>query len=202
MEKKLAGIISLLFHPLLLPTYMLIILFYIPGFTIFSYSTETKFYLIAFVFIMTFGIPASLVFMLKRFKVIESLQMNNRKERLIPLGMMAGIYFITFYSLNNIGSLALFNLFLIGVAIVSLVAIVITLYTKISLHMMGAGGVSGALLGLLLAYPVDMRWLFYLVILLAGVIGYARLTITNHTLRQLYNGFMMGFVLMLALFIL
>ncbi len=202
MEKKLAGIISLLFHPLLLPTYMLIILFYIPGFTIFSYSTETKFYLIAFVFIMTFGIPASLVYMLKRFKVIESLQMNNRKERLIPLGMMAGIYFITFYSLNNIGSLALFNLFLIGVAIVSLVAIVITLYTKISLHMMGAGGVSGALLGLLLAYPVDMRWLFYLVILLAGVIGYARLTITNHTLRQLYNGFMMGFVLMLALFIL
>ena len=202
MEKKLAGIISLLFHPMLLPTYMLVIFFYIPGFTIFSISTEIKFYLIAFVFIMTFGIPASLVFMLKRLKVIESLQMDNRKERLMPLGIMAGIYFITFYSLNHIGSLALFNLFLLGVAVVSLVAMVITLYTKISLHMIGAGGVSGAVLGLLLVYPVDVRWLFYLVILLSGVVGYARLTVTNHTLRQLYNGFMMGFVLMLALFIL
>jgi len=50
------------------------------------------------------------------------------------------------------------------------------------------------------------RWslllLALLLILLSGVVGYARLTITNHTLRQVYNGFMMGFVVMLALFVL
>lgn len=202
MEKKLTNIISVLFHPLFFPTYMLLFLFYIPGFTVFTYSTEIKLYLTAFVFIMTFGIPASLVFMLKRFKVIESLQMDNMKERMIPLAMMAGVYFFTYYSLSKIGSLALFNLFLLGVAIEALVTLAINLYTKISLHMIGIGGVAGAILGLLLVYPVDMRWFFYLVILLAGVVGYARLTITNHTLRQVYNGFMMGFVVMLALFIL
>ncbi len=202
MEKKLAGIISLLFHPLLFPIYVLVLFFYIPGFTVFNYSTEIKLYLTAFVFIMTFGIPASLLFMLKRFKVIESLQMDNRKERMIPLVMMTGVYFITYYSLSKIGSLALFNLFLLGVAIESMVTLAINFYTKISLHMIGMGGVAGAILGLLLIYPVDMRWFFYLVILVAGVVGYARLTVTNHTLRQLYNGFMMGFVVMLALFIL
>ena len=68
--------------------------------------------------------------------------------------------------------------------------------------MIGMGGVAGSILGLLLVYPVNMRWLFYLVVLLAGVVGYARLTVTNHTLRQVYNGFMMGFVLMLVFFIL
>jgi len=202
MEKKLAGIISMLFHPLLLPTYMLFLLLYIPGFTVFTYSTEIKLYLTVFVFIMTFGIPASLVFMLKRFKVIDSLQMNLRQERMIPLAMMAGVYFITYYSLSKIGSLALFNLFLLGVATTSLTALAVNLYTKISLHMIGMGGVAGSILGLLLVYPVNIRWLFYLIVLLAGVVGYARLTITNHTLRQVYNGFMMGFVLMLAFFIL
>ena len=110
--------------------------------------------------------------------------------------------FFTYYSLSKIGSLALFNLFLLGVAIEALVTLAINLYTKISLHMIGIGGVAGAILGLLLVYPMDTRWFFYLVILLAGVVGYARLTITNHTLRQVYNGFMMGFVVMLALFIL
>jgi len=202
MERKLAATISVLFHPLLFPTYMLFLFLYIPGFTVFTYSTEIKFYLAVFVFIMTFGIPASLAFMLKRFKVIDSLQMNSRQERMIPLAMMAGVYFITYYSLSKMGSLALFNLFLLGVAITSLAALAINLYTKISLHMIGMGGVAGSILGLLLVYPVNMRWLFYLVVLLAGVVGYARLTVTNHTLRQVYNGFMMGFVLMLVFFIL
>jgi hypothetical protein len=202
MERKLAATISVLFHPLLFPTYMLFLFLYIPGFTVFTYSTEIKFYLAVFVFIMTFGIPASLAFMLKRFKVIDSLQMNSRQERMIPLAMMAGVYFITYYSLSKMGSLALFNLFLLGVAITSLAALAVNLYTKISLHMIGMGGVAGSILGLLLVYPVNMRWLFYLVVLLAGVVGYARLTVTNHTLRQVYNGFMMGFVLMLVFFIL
>ncbi len=202
MEKKLAGIISMLFHPLLLPTFMLFLFLYIPGFTVFTYSTDIKLYLTVFVFIMTFGIPASLVFMLKRFKVIDSLQMNFRQERMIPLAMMAGVYFITYYSLSKIGSLAMFNLFLLGVAITSLTALAVNLYTKISLHMIGMGGVAGTVLGLLLVYPVNIRGLFYLVVLLAGLVGYARLTVTNHTLRQVYNGFMLGFVLMLAFFIL
>lgn len=202
MEKKFATVISIMFHPLFLPTYLLALLFFIPGFTVFTYSNEIKFYLIVFVFIMTVAIPASLLYMFKRFKVIETLQMNNRQERMIPLAIMAGVYFITYYSLNKIGRLGLFNLFLLGVSLASLLSLAINFYNKISLHMIGAGGVAGAILGALLVYPVDFRWFFYLVILLSGVVGYARLTITNHTLRQIYNGFMLGFVLMLLLFML
>ncbi len=202
MEKKLSNLISVLFHPLLFPVYMLVLFFYIPGFTVFTYSASIKWYLVVFVFIMTFIIPASLLFLLKRFKVIETLHMNNRQERMLPLAIMAGIYFVTYYSLDKIGSLAMFNLFLLGVAMASLITIPINLYTKISLHMIAVGGVAGTILGLLLTYPINMRGLFYAVIILAGVIGYARLTVTNHTLRQIYNGFMLGFVLMLSLFIL
>ncbi len=201
MEKKISNIISVLFHPMLFPTYLLVLFFYIPGFTVFNYSTDIKFYLLVFVFIMTFAIPASLLFMLKRFKVIDSFQMSNRQERMLPLAIMAGVYFITWYSLKNIGSLGLFNLFLLGVGFTSLITLPVNFFTKISLHMIGMGGVAGVVLGLLLVYPVNMRWLFYMVILLSGLVGYARLTVTNHSLRQIYNGFMLGFVIMLTLYI-
>ncbi len=201
MEKKISNIISVLFHPMLFPTYLLVLFFYIPGFTVFNYSTDIKFYLLVFVFIMTFAIPASLLFMLKRFKVIDSFQMSNRQERMLPLAIMTGVYFITWYSLKNIGSLGLFNLFLLGVGFTSLITLPVNFFTKISLHMIGMGGVAGVVLGLLLVYPVNMRWLFYMVILLSGLVGYARLTVTNHSLRQIYNGFMLGFVIMLTLYI-
>ncbi len=201
MEKKLSDIISVLFHPMLFPTYMLVLFLYIPEFTLFSYSSDIKLYLLVFVFIMTFAIPASLLFMLKRFKIIESLQMSNRQERMLPLAIMAGVYFITWYSLKNIGSLGLFNLFLLGVAFSSLITLPVNYFTKISLHMIGMGGVAGVILGLLLVYPLNMRWLFYVTILFSGLVGYARLTVTNHSLRQIYNGFMLGFVIMLILYI-
>jgi len=202
MEKKFAGMISVLLHPMLIPTYALILFLNLNYFISFQYAPDIKFYLVLFVFIMTFIIPASLMLMLKKLKVIESFQMNRQQERMLPLALMAVIYYITYYSLKSTGILMVYNLFLLGITVITLFTLVINFYTKISLHMIAMGGLAGAILGLLLLYPFDLRWVFYLIILLTGITGYARLTVSNHTLRQVYNGFMLGFVTMLALFIL
>ena len=201
MEKKFAGVISVLFHPMLMPSYALVLFLNLNYFVSYDYAFEIKAYLVAFVFIMTFALPAILMFLLKKIKAIESFKMNGRKERMLPLAMMAVIYYITYYSLRRTGILITFNLFLLGTTIVTLFTLVVNMYTKISLHMVSMGGIAGALLGLLLDYPLDLQWMLYLLILLSGLVGYARLTVSNHTLRQVYNGFMMGFVIMLALFV-
>jgi len=202
MEKKIAQLISVFFHPMLMPTYALVLFLNIDYFISFSYSTEIKVYFIAFIFIMTFVIPALLMFVLKKLQVIETLQMNHRQERMVPLIMMSVVYYITYYSLNKIGVLNVYNLFLLGITAVTLFAMVINLYTKISLHMIAMGGIAGVMLGLLLIYPLDLRWVLYLLFLLSGIVAYARLTVSDHTMRQVYNGFMLGFVVMLALFVL
>ena len=201
MEKKLAGLISVICHPLMLPTYALLVFLNINYFISYSYTSEIKLYLILFVFIMTFIIPGSLIFLLKKLKVIKSLQMSGRQERILPLAMMSVVYYITYYSLSKAGILAVFNLFLLGTTIVTLFTLVVNFYTKISLHMISMGGIAGTFLGLLLVYPLDLRWMFYMLVLMSGIVGYARLTISDHTVRQVYNGFMMGFVVMLALFV-
>jgi len=202
LEKKISEIISVLFHPMLMPTYVLIFFLNISYFSGYIFSSDVKIYLVLFVFIMTFVIPALLMWVLKKMKVIETMQMNNRMERMIPLAIMAVVYYITYYSLKKIEILDVYNLFLLGITIVTLSAMLINLSTKISLHMVAAGGVSGAMLGLLLVYPINMIWVLYTLIILSGVVGYSRLTISNHTLRQVYNGFMLGFVLLLVLFVL
>ena len=201
MEKKFAGVISVLFHPMLMPSYALVLLLNLNYFISYDYAFEIKAYLVTFVFIMTFVLPAILMVLLKKVRAIESLKMDDRKERMLPLAMMAVIYYITYYSLRRTGILITFNLFLLGTTIVTLFTLVVNMYTKISLHMVSMGGIAGALLGLLLNYPIDLQWMLYLLILLSGLVGYARLTVSNHTLRQVYNGFMMGFVIMLALFV-
>ena len=202
MEKKIAGVISVLLHPMLMPTYVLLLFLNINYFVSYNYTFEVKGYLVAFVFIMTFILPGLLIFLLKKLKAIQSLQMNSKQERMLPLALMAVVYYITYYSLNNTGILQFFNLFLLGTTVVTLFTMVVNMFTKISLHMISMGGLAGTLLGLLLTCSLNLHWIFYLLILLSGVVGYARLTITNHTLRQVYNGFMMGFVVMLALFVL
>jgi len=202
MEKKIAGVISVLLHPMLMPTYVLLLFLNINYFVSYNYTFEVKGYLVAFVFIMTFILPGLLIFLLKKLKAIQSLQMNSKQERMLPLALMAVVYYITYYSLNNTGILQFFNLFLLGTTVVTLFTMVVNMFTKISLHMISMGGLAGTLLGLLLTCSLNLHWIFYLLILLSGVVGYARLTITNHTLRQIYNGFMMGFVVMLALFVL
>jgi len=190
-----------LFHPMLMPSYALVLLLNLNYFISYDYTFEIKAYLVVFVFIMTFALPAILMVLLKKVRAIESLKMDDRKERMLPLAMMAVIYYITYYSLRRTGILITFNLFLLGTTIVTLFTLVVNMYTKISLHMVSMGGIAGALLGLLLNYPIDLQWMLYLLILLSGLVGYARLTVSNHTLRQVYNGFMMGFVIMLALFV-
>ncbi len=202
MEKKIAGVISVLLHPMLMPTYALLLFLNINYFVSYNYTFEVKGYLVAFVFIMTFILPGLLIFLLKKLKAIQSLQMNSKQERMLPLALMAVVYYITYLSLHNTGILQVFNLFLLGTTVVTLFTMVVNMFTKISLHMISMGGLAGTLLGLLLTCPLNQQWIFYLLILLSGEVGYARLAITNHSLRQVYNGFMMGFVVMLALFVL
>ena len=201
MEQKFANLISVLFHPVLIPTYMLVVLLNSGYFYTFGFSGEVKLYLIAFVFIMTCLIPASLMFVLKKTGIIKTIRMNDRQERMIPIAITSVIYYITYYALSKTGILNVYNRFLLGITVLSLFSLLINFSTKISLHMIAMGGITGALLGFMLNFPVDTAVSVYLFFLLSGLVGYARLTISNHTLRQVYNGFMLGFVVMLALFV-
>ena len=202
-----ALLVSGLFHPLLVPTYSFLILVGVNPYLFGSSDlgeprTMSKLILI---FLDTFFIPVIAVFIMSRLNMINSIMMEEKSERIGPLLLVMVLYFWIFWNFNNSNDTpTIFSSFLLGVVIALILVFVINLVDKISLHATGMGGLVGVcviLLGLfgpngitLGALTFGLPLVVALSILLAGLVGSARLALNGHTPMQLYAGYMVGFV--------
>lgn len=85
-----------------------------------------------------------------------------------------------------------------GIAI--LLTAFINLKFKISAHMVGIGGLLGVLISISYLIKFDMTLFYIFVIILAGIVGFARLTLNEHKPLQVYAGFLLGLTIQLSLF--
>ena len=201
-EERLSKILSLLFHPLLMPTYGLIVYFQLQSYMGMELIPKVKWMLVLFIFSMTFFISLSLTMTMKKLGLVSSLQMPVARERIIPLFVTAIIFIITFYSMRPTGLLPDFQLFILGTALLTLIALLISIFTKISIHMIGIGGVTGALIAIGLTSNVPVTRFIYLSILISGLLGFARLRLGAHKEFQIYLGYLLGLFVMGSIFLL
>ncbi len=201
MEKKIAGLISYIFHPLLIPTYLILFFLNFPAFIFFEYNFKLKLILTSYVFLLTFIVPAVVLFFMKKNRIIQSYKMDTRQERVLPLVFMSIIYYTTYYFINQLGILNIYSVFLLGTTLLTLFTLLINFYTKISLHMIGAGSVTGILTGLIFNFPEINIIVLYSIIILSGIIAYSRYYLTNHSIRQLFYGYLLGFFVMFFIII-
>ncbi len=200
MEKRFARILSITFHPLLMPTYALLLIFSLQAWFSMEIPPKAKLILLSFVFFMTFALPFALTFLMLKFRIINSFEMHTRNERIIPLLMMAFLFYITYYSIKDNGIYLFFQLFILGSSILVLLSAVINYFTKISIHMVSIGGLLGTIIGLELVFHVDVLSILIIVVLVAGLLGYARLRLQEHNQGQVYGGFLLGSFVMLLLY--
>ncbi len=202
----IAKIISLLFHPLFMVSYMLIILL-MTNPQLFGYSRWNQSpSLILLVFISTVVIPGIAISMMRPLGFIQSLQMQDKKERIIPLIVILIFYlwlFINFYNNKNI-PLPLTTVML-GVIIGLFFTFFITIFSKISIHTVGVGGLVGMLILLRLFYSYDFFiWpnaagtmvptdlLIVIGIVIAGMVGTSRLLLDAHRPGEVWGGYIIG----------
>lgn len=200
MENRIARLISILFHPLLVPTYAVALLISFPAEYNRNFPFQASLMLIAFIFLSTFLLPLLLMLILKVMKVVESLEMKTQRERIIPLGMMAIVFYLVFQMLQQGPQDAVFNLFMLGSTLLVLLSLIINYYQKISIHMVAHGGLNGAFIGYSLLFGIEINWLICLLLGLSGLVGYARLQLRSHTQTEIYTGYLLGAVIMFALF--
>jgi hypothetical protein len=201
MEDKFAKIISAVLFPIFFPSYIILILFYYNNFNTFQIPLNAKFMVFAIVFITTCVFPLLFFYIMKRRGMIKSIRMETREERVFPLIITTIFFFMAFYMLKDIEVLGLFLYFLIGSTVLLITALLINFLTKISIHMIGVGGLTGALIGLSLRMNVDILALIFISIFLSGLTGYARLKLQAHNQAQTYGGFVCGLVVMLLIFL-
>jgi len=191
--KILAKIISYAFHPLLAPTIgIFIILNFISYLS--AIPPNAKMWLYILVFVTTFLFPAiSLLFLLWQ-KLITEVEIDDNKERLLPIIISLGFYYMGYYILgiNNVSGLL--RAFYLSAIISMSISFFINIFWKISAHMIGIGGLSGLILAISFIQSLNLLLVFIFTILLAGIIGSARIKLKAHNSLQIIAGFYLGMI--------
>jgi hypothetical protein len=201
-ETELAKVISVVLHPMLLTTYALVILFSMQAYFSIGIPLKAKWMIGILVFILTGLLPMLLAVFMSRLGIIKSLHMEQREERLWPFVVAALFYYLTYYLLKQLELSPVFIIFMLGAFITVVVGLMVSFFWKISVHMIGIGGLVGAFTGLSLRLMIDMPLLIIVLILLSGLTGFARLKLSAHNPAQILIGFVTGFGIFMLLFLL
>ena len=200
MKNPVATVVSYILHPLLVPTYIIIFLLNMDVFLAFMIPFSVRLWIITMFFTVTFTMPAMMIWMMYRRGIISSMQMEMRSERFYPLLLTTIFWVIGYVLLSRTGLPVIYYQYLLGGIAALIVAMGVNYFWKISLHMLGMGGLTGVFLGFSFKIGVDVFLLLSILILLSGLVGYARLKVNSHNPPQVYVGYIVGASLMLFVY--
>ncbi len=195
-----ARLSSMIFHPMIMPTLAVAILFAIPSYVSFSTPVGVRRLIIGLVFANTCIAPFLVILLMKKTGLISDVMLNNRSERVYPIMVSAFFYLFTYYLFRQANLPSLLNYFIMGATLLVLLGFVITFYWKISLHMISMGGFTAYLIVLSFLLGYEMHLMIIASILASGILGSARLKLNAHKPSQVYAGYLTGIVVMFVLF--
>lgn len=188
---KFSKFISYFFHPINFPIIGAIIFFlFIPKF-IFKPQEYT---ILAVIFIGTYLFPLILLWLLKRFQMINSYHMASIEERKFPTLLFISISFIIGNWLYKSSIVDLLALLFFGYGL-SLICTSLFLYLKlkISLHAMAISGLIGFLIYYSYYYKINLIPILALLFVIGGLVASARLRLRAHQLNEVILGSIVGF---------
>jgi len=143
-----AKIVSIVFHPLLMPTLGFFIILDSSMYLSSSINPLTTKITYATIFIFTCVLPFINVWFLVNKGYAKDIYLRTRKERKLPYLFSVVYYLILYYFLKPINLPPAIYLMVLGTTIAAIITLLINLRWKISAHMVGIGGVLGAVIGI------------------------------------------------------
>ncbi|MEX2565674.1 MAG: PA-phosphatase [Cyclobacteriaceae bacterium] len=196
MGKNLAFGISVAFQPLAIPSFIILTILYgVPEST--TVPHEAKWSLLLLISLTTFIIPIIGLVGMKMTSSIESLQMYDKKERIVPFAFISLFYCMNatfFYIKLNVDELLVMTVGMVTLCLVLLT--LVTVFWKISAHLMALGGWLAVISVLSIRFQSE-HLLYYLLatLIICGAVGTARLYLNTHKPSEIYGGFALGFFL-------
>jgi hypothetical protein len=187
-----AKIITIVFHPLLMPVYGMAIIFSAP--TLLGYlPANVKKLLILIMLINNVLLPVSLLPFFIHRNIISSWAITERKERNIPLIIITLLYGITSYLVLRFPIPVFLKTYVLAALIISLIVTVINFWWKISLHSVGAGALIGLVFILSLKMLTPLEWYLVSTVIIGGLVLSSRLKLNLHSPLQVWIGLFTGF---------
>ena len=196
--RVLATIASYILHPVFLPIIMSWVILTISPASFAQYDKKGLTMLFLQIAITTIAFPVLVVVLLKALGFVNSILLRNQKERIIPLLATMMCYWWVSHVFKNIEAPVNMQILMRGAYWSIIVLFVCSIFFKISMHTMAAGGMLGMLIVLTIMSPVQMTIPLFLGILIAGISGTARLLLGAHTQFEIWTGYILGILTMLA----
>lgn len=195
--EKAARIISVFFHPIITPSLGFLLLFN-SGTYLAYLPFDYKKMILIMVVLCTFVIPLSMIPFFLYQKMIFDIQLSQKRERYIPLVICFSMFIFCYFLLRRIPIPPDYQAFCLGCALSALITLLVISKWKISLHMVGIGGVTGLIGYLIIHMQVNLEFYLILSLLAAGLVGTARLILEAHKPFEIYTGFLMGCIVVIS----
>jgi hypothetical protein len=191
---RFSKFISYIFHPVFIPLIILFILFYFTPIIANSTSNNICVNSIYTLFILVYTIlPVLTSVVLVKFGLIGSFEMHDNRDRIVPL--MTNIIYMILGGIINSSCLNIFpfvKLIFLAIFIITICALVISFFWKISLHMLAAGNMLAVFVSSNFLIEPNLI-LVFITLVFALIIAFSRYREGAHTIPQLMLGMGIGF---------
>lgn len=210
-----AKIISIIFHPLFIIGYVLILLLAMNPYTFIVPTSDARFLLIFNVVMLTVFFPLFAIFLMRMLDFIKSYEMEDRTERIGPLIATGVFYLWLFVNFKDNPSIPTsFTFFVLGSTIGLFMALMLNSFTKISLHTIAMGGLLAGMIFIkyyftyetfvvstaMGTFEISTTLVMLVTMIVAGLVGTARLLLGAHDEFDVYGGYMVGIFSMIVAF--
>ena len=186
----IAKYITIVFTPFYLPLMGLVALF------LFSYLSMMpwlyKITTLIMVWLLTVIMPTQLIKLYQRYQGWSIMRLLRREERIIPYIISILSYTLCFYIMNLLHMPHFMSGIVMAAIVVQIICSFINNWWKISVHSAAIGGTTGAVIAYSLIFSFYPIWWLAALVMLAGILGTARMILRHHTLGQITGGYIIG----------
>lgn len=200
MTHKISKYISYFFHPINFSILGAIMYFlFIPKY-IFKAQEHT---ILIVIFLGTYIFPLILLYLLKKFGLIQSYYMNSIEERKFPTLLFISLTYIIGNWLFKSSIVDILALFYFGYGLGLIVTyILLHLKIKLSLHALAVSGLAGFLICFSYSYKINLLLVLIVLFILSGLISTSRLILKAHKLKEIVIGYSVGILTQIIVFVL
>lgn len=189
---RVARIISMVFTPFSIPFLSFLVLF------LFSYlrimPLQYKMIVLGVVYCFTILMPTITIFLFRKINGFASQELSERKKRYIPILLTIISYVFCLLMMRRMNIPWYMTGIILASLVVSVICIIVNIKWKLSEHMAGMGGIIAGLISFSALFGYNpVAWLC-IFILIAGILGSARIVLGHHSLGEVLFGFIIGFL--------
>lgn len=187
---KFSNFISYFFHPINFSIIGAVIYFlFVPKY-IFK---QQEYIILVVLFIGTYIFPLILLFLMRKFKLINTYHLTTIEERKFPSLIFISITLFIGQWLYKTTVVNILSLYYFGFGICLILTYIFLLFNrKISLHTSAIGGLIGFILFFSFHYKINFIILLIICFTLSGIIASARLKLRAHSLSEVFIGLTLG----------